>query len=70
AKRRCSPLASCGFILPRTAAAESAEEPTSKTNVPAPQRLAERINNLYVELLASLYETASGKRDAHDKDAR
>lgn len=69
AMRRRSPLASFGSILPR-AAAESAEEPTSKTNAPARPRLSERINNLYVELLASLYAKASGKRDAHDKDAR
>lgn len=70
AKRRHSPLASFGFILPRTAADESDEEPTNKTNAPARPRLSERINNLYVELLASLYAKASGKRDGHDKDAR
>ena len=61
AGRATGPAARIGSLLTRTADAE---------DTPAPKRLSERIKERYVDLLASLYEQASGKRDSHDKDAR
>ena len=70
AKRAASPLARLNSIQPRAAAAEPDGSSPDKPDAPAPKSLAERANNLYVDLLASLYERASGKRDINDKDAR
>lgn len=69
AKRAASLLARLDFAQLRAAAEPDGCAP-DKPDMPAPKRLSERLNNLYVELLASLYAKASGKRDAHDKDAR
>lgn len=70
AKRASGPSARLGSLLPRTATADPAEDAPAKPDAPARKSLAERANNLYVDLLARLYEKASGKRDMNDKDAR
>lgn len=52
--------------------AEAPEHPgnaPAKPAAPMPQRLRARLRTLYVHMLADLYAKASGKRDAHDKDA-
>lgn len=70
AKRAASLLARLGSVRPRAAGDEPDGSAPDKPDAPAPKSIAVRINNLYVDLLASLYERASGKRDTHDKDAR
>lgn len=70
AKRAASPLTRLSSIQSRAAATEPDGSAPDKPDAPAPQSLAARVNDLYVNLLASLYERASGKRDAYDKDAR
>lgn len=70
AKRASGPSALLSSLLPRPATADPAEDAPAKPDAPARKSLAERANNLYFDLLANLYEKASGKRDMHDKDAR
>lgn len=69
AKRAASPLARLNSIQPRAAAEPDGSAP-DKPDALAPKSLAARVNDLYVDLLASLYAKASGKRDMNDKDAR
>lgn len=68
AKRASGPLARLGSVRTRAAAEPDGSAP-DKPDAPASKSLAARINNLYVNLLASLYEQASGKGNMHDKDA-
>lgn len=70
AKRSASPLARLDSIQSRAVAAEPDGSAPDKPDVPARKSLAARVNDLYVDLLASLYVKASGKRDINDKDAR
>lgn len=70
AKRSASPLARLNSIQPHATAAEPDASAPDKPDVLALKSLAACVNDLYVDLLASLYEQASGKRDTHDKDAR
>lgn len=65
-----SPLANLGSVRSRASATDPAEDAPAKPDAPARKSLAERANNLYFDLLANLYEKASGKRDMHDQDAR
>lgn len=70
AKRASGPLVRLGSLLPSSATPDPAEDAPDKPDAPARKSLAERVNDLYVDLLASLYEKASGKRDTNDQDAR
>lgn len=70
AKRSANPLTRLNSIQPRAAATEPDASAPDKPDALAPKSLAARVNDLYVDLLASLYAKASGKRDMNDKDAR
>lgn len=70
AKRAASPLARLNSIQPHATATEPDGSAPDKPDALVPKSLAARVNDLYVDLLASLYTKASGKRDINDKDAR
>lgn len=70
AERASGPLVRLGSLLPHPATPEAAEDSPNKPDATARKSLADRVNTLYVDLLASLYERASGKRGIHDEDAR
>lgn len=70
AKRSASPFARLGSVRPPAATAEPDGNAPDRPDATAHKGLAERVNDLYVDLLANLYEKASGKRDTNDQDAR
>ena len=71
-----APFAAAGFVKWHGMTAEQFAWTWAKSELLTPKRLVSHPENLYgdaheqeVDMLARLYESASGKRDAHDQDA-